>query len=56
MTSRKKSCGPVVLYTGLPTQFGLYIVGVGSIPMEENDFFFFPSFGRFNHSLKECTP
>ena len=37
----KKSCGPVVIYTGLPTQFRLYIVGVGSIPMEENKNFFF---------------
>ena len=41
MNSGKKSCGPVVIYTGLPPQFRLYIVGVGSIPMEENNFFFF---------------
>ena len=55
MMNCKKSRGPVVIYTGLPTHFLLYIVGVGSIPMEETKFFF-QSFGRFNHSLKECTP
>ena len=40
MQSGKKSCGPVVIDTGLPTQFRLYIVGVGSNPMEEKNIFF----------------